>query len=56
MVCLGLKPGAAGCYVQSNPLSYSGTPETLNFLKQRWVEVKFDQQTSEETLSHVKSK
>ena len=26
MVCLGLKPGAAGWKVQTNPLSYSGTP------------------------------
>ena len=26
MVCLGLKPGAAGWQVQTNPLSYGGTP------------------------------
>ena len=26
MVCLGLKPGAAGWKAQTNPLSYSGTP------------------------------
>ena len=26
MVCLGLKPGAAGWKVQTNPLSYGGTP------------------------------
>ena len=30
MVCLGLEPGAAGWKVQTNPLSYSGTP--LSFL------------------------
>ena len=28
MVCLGLKPGAAGWKAQTNPLSYSGTPIT----------------------------
>ena len=27
MVCLGFKPGAAGWKVQTNPLSYGGTPE-----------------------------
>ena len=27
MVCLGLKPGAAGWKAQTNPLSYSGTPK-----------------------------
>ena len=26
MVCSGLKPGAARCKVQTNPLSYGGTP------------------------------
>ena len=26
MVCLGLEPGAAGWKVQTNPLSYGGTP------------------------------
>ena len=26
MVCLGLKPGAAGWKAQMNPLSYSGIP------------------------------
>ena len=26
MVCLGLEPGAAGWKVQTNPLSYTGTP------------------------------
>ena len=26
MVCLGLKPGAAGWKAQTNPLSYGGTP------------------------------
>ena len=29
MVCLGFKPGAAGWNVQTNPLSYGGTPEHL---------------------------
>ena len=26
MVCLGLEPGAAGWKLQTNPLSYGGTP------------------------------
>ena len=26
MACLGVKPGAAGWKVQTNPLSYGGTP------------------------------
>ena len=26
MVCLGLEPGAAGWKMQTNPLSYGGTP------------------------------
>ena len=26
MVCLGLEPGVAGWKVQTNPLSYGGTP------------------------------
>ena len=26
MVCLGLKPRAAGWYAQTNPLSYCGPP------------------------------
>ena len=26
MVCLGLKPGAAGLKVQTNPLTYGGPP------------------------------
>ena len=29
MVCLGLEPGAAGWQVQTNPLSYGGTPSLL---------------------------
>ena len=29
MVCLGLKPKAAGWKAQTNPLSYGGTPATL---------------------------
>ena len=32
MVCLGLKPGEAGCKAQTNPLSYGGTPDRLDFL------------------------
>ena len=28
MVCLGLEPGVAGLKVQTNPLSYGGTPWT----------------------------
>ena len=31
MVCLGVEPGAAGWKVQTNPLSYGGTP-LVNFL------------------------
>ena len=31
MVCLGLEPGVAGWKVQTNPLSYGGTPR-LKFL------------------------
>ena len=27
MVCLGLKPGAAGWKAHANPLSFAGTPE-----------------------------
>ena len=29
MVCSGVEPGAAGLEVQSNPLSYGGTPSIL---------------------------
>ena len=29
MVCLGLKPGAAGWKAQTNPLSYGGTPSKI---------------------------
>ena len=29
MVCLGFKPGAAGWKAQMNPLSYSGTPNSI---------------------------
>ena len=32
MMCLELKPGAAGWMEQTNPLSYSGTPKKLAFL------------------------
>ena len=28
MVCFGLEPGAAGWKAQTNPLSYSGTPNS----------------------------
>ena len=31
MMCLGLKPGAAVLYVQTNPLSYGGIPYTFAF-------------------------
>ena len=30
-MCLGLEPGAAGWQVQTNPLSYGGTPKTQMF-------------------------
>ena len=30
MVCLGVKPRAAGWKVQTNPLSYGGTPTCSN--------------------------
>ena len=30
MVCLGLEPGADGWKVQTNPLSYGGTPNLLS--------------------------
>ena len=30
MVCLGLKPGAAGWEAQMNSLSYGGTPSMTN--------------------------
>ena len=33
MVCLGFKPGAAGWKVQTNPLSYGGTPYEIAFSK-----------------------
>ena len=29
MLCLGLKPGAAGWKAQTNPLSYGGTPFSI---------------------------
>ena len=32
MVCLGLKPGAAGWYLKSNPLSYGDTPYLWSIL------------------------
>ena len=32
MVCLGLEPGVAGWKVQTNPLSYGGTPLITFFL------------------------
>ena len=32
MVCLGLEPGAAGWKAQTNPLSYGGTPKSLDSL------------------------
>ena len=31
MVCLGLKPRAAGWKAETNPLSYGGTPQEHNF-------------------------
>ena len=31
MVRLGLKPGAAGWKVHTNPLSYGGTPNSVKF-------------------------
>ena len=30
MVCLGLESGAAGWKVQTNPLSYDSTPQTMD--------------------------
>ena len=32
MVCLGIKPGAAGWKAQTNPLSYGGTPKRWLFI------------------------
>ena len=35
MVCLGFEPGAAGWKVQTNPLSYGGTPTVNVFALQK---------------------
>ena len=32
MVCLGLEARAAGWWVQTNPLSYGGTPSICNLM------------------------
>ena len=41
MACLGLKPGAVGWQVQTNPLSYGGTPERMCLMEalQQWLRV-----------------
>ena len=37
MVCLGLKPGAAGWKVQTNPLSYGGTPKIFKNVNIKFI-------------------
>ena len=40
MVCLGLEPVVVGSKVQTNPLSYSGTPKTFPIHTQKVVYIK----------------
>ena len=42
MVCLELKPGAAGWKAQTNPLSYGGNPEMAEKLANNYYSNMFD--------------